>query len=87
MHEIQCARMNYKCAECGLIVSKSEREEHEAEAHVKVKCQYCQFEAGKLDFGSHEDRCELRPKPCQYCEVIFTFEKLVEHVEMCGVKT
>ena len=34
MHEIGCARNNYKCKECGEIVAKAEREEHEKEAHV-----------------------------------------------------
>ena len=61
MHEIQCARIYYKCAECGLVVAKTDKEDHEKEAHIKVKCQYCDFEAGKLKFGNHEERCELRP--------------------------
>ena len=38
MHEIGCARSNYKCTICGDIVAKSEREEHDKEAHVKVVC-------------------------------------------------
>jgi DNA-directed RNA polymerase subunit RPC12/RpoP len=38
MHEIGCARNNYKCLVCGDIVDKSEKEEHEKEAHVKVTC-------------------------------------------------
>lgn len=51
MHEMQCARINYKCKECGQIVAKSDKEEHEAEAHVKVKCQYCSYEANQASFG------------------------------------
>ena len=31
MHEIGCARSNYKCAVCGEIVAKSEKEEHDKE--------------------------------------------------------
>ena len=34
MHEIGCARNNYKCKECGEIVAKAEKEEHDKEAHV-----------------------------------------------------
>lgn len=45
MHELGCARMNYKCTTCGEVVLKEEKEEHEEEAHTKVKCQYCNFEA------------------------------------------
>ena len=33
MHEIGCARMNYKCQVCGEIVAKEDKEEHEEEAH------------------------------------------------------
>lgn len=29
MHELGCARMNYKCKVCGEVVLKEEREEHE----------------------------------------------------------
>jgi DNA-directed RNA polymerase subunit RPC12/RpoP len=87
MHEIQCARINYKCGECGMIVAKTDKEDHEREAHVQIKCQYCAFEAGKLKFGNHEDRCELRPKPCDYCKQIFKIERWCDHVEQCAVKT
>ena len=38
MHELGCARMNYKCKVCGEVVLKEDREEHEAEAHTKQKC-------------------------------------------------
>ena len=36
LHEIGCARNNYKCRECGEVVAKCDKEEHEAEAHVQV---------------------------------------------------
>jgi hypothetical protein len=38
MHEMQCARINYKCGVCNMIVAKADKDEHEAEAHVQVKC-------------------------------------------------
>jgi hypothetical protein len=87
MHEIQCARINYKCKECGQVVAKSDKEEHEAEAHVMKKCQFCSFEAIESQFGSHEDRCEMKPKACQYCNEVFKIERWVSHVEACAVKT
>lgn len=34
MHDIQCKRLKYKCKECGMIVEKAEKEEHEATEHV-----------------------------------------------------
>jgi DNA-directed RNA polymerase subunit RPC12/RpoP len=38
MHDIGCARSNYKCKECGDIVAKSDKEEHDKDAHTKVVC-------------------------------------------------
>ena len=37
LHEVQCARNNFKCQECGEIVAKADRESHEAEAHTEVR--------------------------------------------------
>lgn len=64
-----------------MVVAKSDKEDHEREAHVKIKCQYCSFEALKEKFGQHEEKCELRPKPCDYCKQIFRIEKWVDHIE------
>ena len=36
MHDIGCARMNYKCKLCGEVVAKAEKDEHEANSHKKV---------------------------------------------------
>ena len=36
LHEATCARNNYKCAKCGQIVAKAEKDHHEQELHVKV---------------------------------------------------
>ena len=87
MHDIGCARSNYKCLECGEVVAKAEKAEHELNAHKQVTCQYCKFSAIQSKFGSHEERCELRPKPCEYCSKLFTFEKFIDHEELCGSRT
>ena len=59
MHEIGCARMNYKCKECGEVVAKADKEEHDAEAHKPITCQYCSYSASKIVFGNHETHCEM----------------------------
>ena len=87
MHDAQCSRLNYKCKECGMVVPKKEKEEHEATEHVKVKCQYCPFEEIQSKFNNHEDSCKMRPKPCQYCQEMQKFEAFTKHEEACGVKT
>ena len=87
MHEIGCARNNYKCRECGDVVAKADREEHEETAHKPVKCQYCPYTAPVVKFGQHEENCDMRPKQCQYCEQEIRIEVWVDHVEQCGTKT
>lgn len=51
MHEMGCMRMYYLCGECGELVAKADREDHEAEAHAPVKCQYCGWTESKAKFG------------------------------------
>ncbi len=36
LHDVACARNNYLCKECGEVVAKADKEEHEREAHVPV---------------------------------------------------
>ncbi len=43
MHELQCAKLNYKCEQCGDVVEKTEKTNHDATAHVKVIYQKCRF--------------------------------------------
>jgi len=38
MHEIGCARNNYKCKECGDVVAKADREDHDSTAHKPRRC-------------------------------------------------
>jgi len=87
MHEIGCARMNYKCNVCGEIVAKSEKEEHDKEAHTKVICQYCQLEFSKKDHQQHEGDCSFKPKPCKYCDQVVKYEEYEKHTSYCGSKT
>ena len=40
LHESACARMNYKCAKCGDVLAKADRETHEHDNHTKVRPQF-----------------------------------------------
>lgn len=87
IHEIGCARSNYKCATCGEIVAKQEKDEHDKEAHTKVVCQYCQIEFNKKDLQGHETSCFMRPKPCKFCEQVIKYADYESHGNFCGSKT
>ena len=34
LHEVACARNNYKCPKCGEVIAKSDREQHERDNHI-----------------------------------------------------
>ena len=40
IHEATCARNNYKCQQCGEVVAKAEKENHDLEQHTKVSSIY-----------------------------------------------
>ena len=69
LHEAACARNNYKCAKCGEIVSKADREQHEEDMHTDkpdITCDLCQeFKSKKADeVSAHKkDSCKNRPQP------------------------
>lgn len=87
MHEIGCARSNYKCQVCGEIVAKAEREDHDKEAHTKVECKHCNIQFGKKDLDTHQNSCVMAPKACKYCEQIIKFVEWDKHIGYCGSKT
>ena len=35
LHEVACSRQNYKCAKCGEVVPKADREQHELDEHTE----------------------------------------------------
>lgn len=86
LHEAYCLRHMYKC-KWGEVVHKTEKEEHEEEKHVKLKCKYCGWQEMKHLFLDHEDKCEQKPKEWQFCEQTIEFSQFLQHVNFCGAKT
>ena len=57
LHEMGCARMNYKCRECGEIVPKAEREQHaEVCGKPDITCDQCDEYVSKIaeDVAQHK---------------------------------
>ena len=79
MHEIGCARANYKCKECGMCVPKDEREEHEEEWHAIMTCADCGFSANKYKYGNHEEACSMKPKMCEWCDKLIKVADWADH--------
>ena len=87
MHDIGCARQNYRCKECKQCVPKAEQEEHEEEEHAIMTCPDCTFTAPKYGYGNHNDRCNMKPKTCEFCSKPFAVADYLDHYDMCGSKT
>ena len=39
LHEVACSRQNYKCAKCGEVVPKADKEQHELDEHTEKPVQ------------------------------------------------
>lgn len=87
MHEMGCARANYKCKECGMCVPKEDKEEHEAEEHAIMTCPDCNFQAPKWKYGNHNEYCAMKPKVCEWCNQLIKVSDWQDHRSMCGIKT
>jgi DNA-directed RNA polymerase subunit RPC12/RpoP len=61
MHEMGCARQNFKCATCGQCVAKADKEEHMENEHKEVACLHCGFKAMKYLYTGHELSCQKQP--------------------------
>mmetsp|Transcript_27429 Transcript_27429/g.24308 ORF Transcript_27429/g.24308 Transcript_27429/m.24308 type:complete len:83 (-) Transcript_27429:494-742(-) len=79
LHEAYCLRNMYKC-KCGEVVLKAEKEEHEEEKHVAMKCKFCSYEAMQQEFGDHEEKCDKKPKLCNFCEMNIDFNGYLQHI-------
>lgn len=73
MHEIGCVRSNFFCERCGMAVPKTDKEQHEIDAHTeqkKLKCNQCRIyettDAQMLTKHSVEE-CPERFEKCKMC--------------------
>ena len=73
MHDIGCSRQNYKCKECGQCVAKADKDDHEEEEHVILKCELCGFQAPKFKYKDHDQTCTNKPKQCEFCGKLIAF--------------
>ena len=85
LHEVACARNNYKCDKCGEVVPKADREQHEEDVHTEkpdIVCPQCnEFKAKSKDIiAKHgKDECLNRFVKCEYCPREVELLKMEEH--------
>lgn len=88
MHELSCARMNWHCDECDVVIKRSEREEHISAEHIDLTCELCGEDVPKRMMGDHKLKdCSRRTVGCNYCDLTFPYNELFEHEAKCGSHT
>jgi methionyl-tRNA synthetase len=65
---------------------KSQKDAH-TRTHAKVNCPDCGSPFTPEDLTSHRSRCELKPKPCEYCSLELPIFELIDHQEACANRT
>ncbi|EWS72616.1 ubiquitin interaction motif protein (macronuclear) [Tetrahymena thermophila SB210] len=89
LHEAYCLRNIRKCPNCEQYVDKREMEEHQEEFHKQVTCEKCgkAVENQTLMQKHIETQCQLRPRECRYCNVLFPVQEFEQHEYTCGCRT
>eukprot|EP01117_Protostelium_nocturnum_P006305 TRINITY_DN2276_c1_g1_i1.p1 TRINITY_DN2276_c1_g1~~TRINITY_DN2276_c1_g1_i1.p1 ORF type:complete len:987 (-),score=366.44 TRINITY_DN2276_c1_g1_i1:33-2858(-) len=87
MHSLTCARNNYLCPGCNVVVQKSQKEQHTEEFHALTVCD-CGTPIEKRLLSQHkENECPKRIVTCSYCPLQMPYVERFEHEMKCGSQT
>ena len=87
MHELSCARNNYYCKDCNLVVSNKELKKHHLLAHIPLKCS-CNVDVLQSNLRNHKlNECINRLILCRYCPLKFKHVDLITHQELCRLRS
>lgn len=87
MHTLTCARNNYLCPGCNMVVQKSKKEEHTNEFHALVYCECGQPVEKRLLQQHKETDCPRRTSTCEFCPLQMPYVEKFEHERKCGSQT
>jgi len=87
LHEMQCARRNFRCADCGAVMPLDQKEKHLAVAHSKLRCE-CGAEFEQDLLAVHKEyECPKRLVNCVYCGMETAYNERFTHQNDCGSRT
>ncbi|NWV12644.1 XAF1 factor, partial [Ptilonorhynchus violaceus] len=88
LHEAHCMRFLTLCPECDELVAQKDMEDHQAEAHKQIRCSLCHQSMQQYQLEHHENKeCQKRAMKCNICDLEMPFNKLQEHLDICGSRT
>ncbi len=86
MHERQCARNNYYCGACQVVLPMREKDKHIAIAHGVVVC-VCGGEFEQTTIFHHKKTlCPQRLLPCRFCPLSIAHVDMFAHQDVCRVR-
>ena len=87
LHEAVCIRNNYYCERCEQVLMKKDKQRHNDEYHVKIRCE-CGMEIDKeFEIEHKASLCKKRIVECKYCELPLHYDERRKHQKDCGVRT
>jgi len=87
LHEAQCVRRNFRCAQCGEVMPVDQKDKHLAVAHSKLRCECgAEFEQDLLPIHK-EFECPRRLVTCVYCGMELPYNERFTHQNDCGSRT
>eukprot|EP01101_Sappina_pedata_P000696 TRINITY_DN1088_c0_g1_i1.p1 TRINITY_DN1088_c0_g1~~TRINITY_DN1088_c0_g1_i1.p1 ORF type:complete len:859 (-),score=139.46 TRINITY_DN1088_c0_g1_i1:340-2607(-) len=90
IHTLTCARKNYYCPTCNIVIERSKKDEHTERFHTLVECPL-ECGAGLMEARDVEGHmmanCVRRVVVCTHCGMSMSFAARMEHEEKCGART
>jgi len=88
MHEMRCARINWYCVPCNMVVLKTDKQKHEEEFHSNYICEWCGDSMEKRLVNDHKkNECSRRTVTCKFCKMSMQYFKKYVHESNCGAVT
>ena len=86
MHQLGCARNNFCCPQCGVVVPVKEKNKHAAVAHAVLDCR-CGQRVEWTALPVHQPQCAARLVPCRFCPLSVEFIRMFQHAETCRLRS
>jgi hypothetical protein len=87
MHSLQCARLNWRCAQCNIVLPLRERQKHEAVEHNDTIACECGLQLTQPLLHVHRQHdCSLRLLQCIYCPLSIAHRDKGKHQQICGLQ-
>ncbi len=86
MHQMSCARNNYYCTTCALVLPVRDKHKHLAIAHTQVTCVCGQLVEPTVLTHHKVTTCPQRLVPCRFCPLRIAHVDMFQHQTTCRMR-